>query len=191
MSKSGDDPKVKWLTSAKDSGEPKITNLADLLAVAYQIEIDAVDRYKVLADQMETHNNPELVAVFRDLARAEGIHAEEIRRQAGDIDVVAHARKVAKWGKGESPEEADLGAAHYLMTPWHALQMALAGEKRALAFFNKVVESTKDPKVLEMAKEFVEEEAEHVNLCYRLLRKYPAPEGEAWSEDPDPPMPQE
>jgi rubrerythrin len=104
---------------------------------------------------------------------------------------VAHARQMAKWRKGESPEEADLGEAHYLMTPWHALQMALAGEKRALAFFERVAESTKDPKVLDMAKEFVEEEAEHVNLCYRLLRKYPAPEGEAWSEDPDPPIPQE
>ena len=40
---------------------------------------DAVDRYKLLADQMETHNNPELVKIFRDLARAEGIHGEEIR----------------------------------------------------------------------------------------------------------------
>ncbi len=26
-----------------------------------------------------------------------------------------------------------------------------------------------------MAEEFVEEEAEHVNLVHRLLRKYPAP----------------
>ena len=120
---------------SKAAGAPKITSLADLFAVAYQIEADAVERYELLADQMETHNNPELVAVFRDLARAEGIHRDEIRRLAGDIDVVAHARQMAKWNRGESPEEADLGAAHYLMTPWHALQLALAGEKRALAFF--------------------------------------------------------
>jgi hypothetical protein len=33
----------------------------------------------------------------------------------------------------------------------------------------------------------VEEEAEHVNLVHRLLRKYPKP-GESWSEDPDPPV---
>src|SRR5579859_4347675 len=111
-----------------------IFSVADLLAVAYRIELDAVERYGVLADQMETHNNPELVKVFRDLARAEGIHAEEIRRLAGDIDVVAHARRVGQW-RGDSPEQADLSAAHYMMTPWHALQMALAGEKRALEFF--------------------------------------------------------
>ncbi len=65
----------------------RLRSLADLFAVAYQIEADAVERYKLLADQMETHNNPELMAVFRDLARAEGIHRDEIRRMAGDIDV--------------------------------------------------------------------------------------------------------
>lgn len=173
----------------KDTG-PKIDTLTDLLAAAYKIEADAVERYQMLADQMEVYNNPELVDVFRDLAKAEGFHAEEIRRQAGDIDVVAHARRIA-FGRGDSPEEVDMGAAHYMMTPWHALQMALAGEKRALAYFTEVVGTTKDPKVKEMAEEFVEEEAEHVNLCHRLLRKYPAPSGESWQDDPDPPVAQE
>jgi rubrerythrin len=167
------------------TGAPKITNLADLFAAAYQIEADAVERYEMLADQMETHNNTELVKVFRDLARAEGIHRDEIRRMAGDIDVVAHARRMAHW-HGESPEQADLSGAHYLMTPWHALQLALAGEQRALAFFTSIVETAKDAKVQAMAGEFVEEEAEHVNLVHRLLRKYPQPP-ESWSHDPDPP----
>ena len=57
---------------SRAAAAPKIASLADLFAVAYQIEADAVERYNLLADQMETHNNPELVAVFRDLARAEG-----------------------------------------------------------------------------------------------------------------------
>ena len=169
---------------------PTIRSLADLFAVAYQIEADAVERYEMLADQMETHNNPELVAMFRDLSRAEGIHRDEIRRLAGDIDVVAHARTVAKWGAGDSPEQADLAGAHYMMTPWHALQLALVGEQRALAFFTSVVESAKDPAIRKMAEEFVEEEAEHVNLVHRLLRRYPEPPA-SWSQDPDPPVPQE
>jgi rubrerythrin len=80
---------------SKPEGNPKVASLNDLLAVAYRIEIDAVDRYGMLADQMETHNNPDLAKVFRDLARAEGIHGEEIRRLAGDFDVATHARKVA------------------------------------------------------------------------------------------------
>ncbi len=175
----------------KTAGSPQITSLPDLLAIAWKIEADAVERYTVLADQMEVHNNTELAAVFRDLARAEGLHRDEIARQAGDIDVAQHAAKVAKWKKGDSPEEVDMSSAHYKMTPWHALQMALAGEKRALAYFEEVVATTKDPKIKEMAEEFVEEEAEHVNLCHRLLRRYPAPSGEAWKDDPDPAVGQE
>jgi rubrerythrin len=168
---------------------PKISSLADLFAVAYQIEADAVERYVTLAAQMEVHNNTDLVAAFRDLAKAEAIHRDEIRRLAGDIDVVGHARNIAMWDKGESPEQADLGAAHYLMTPWHALQLALAGEQRALAFFTSIVETTNDPVVRRMAEEFVEEEAEHVNLVNRLLLKHREP-GASWSDDPDPPSPQ-
>ena len=175
---------------SRSASAPKITSLADLFAVAYQIEADAVERYNVLADQMETHNNPELVVVFRDLARAEAIHRDEIRRLAGDIDVIAHAQRMAKWKRGESPEESDLGAAHYLMTPWHALQLALKGEERALAFFASIVESTTDPDIKKMAEEFREEEAEHVNLVHRLLRKYPMPP-ESWPEESDPPVSQE
>jgi rubrerythrin len=169
---------------------PTVDSVADLFTVAYQIEADAVDRYDLLADQMETHNNPELVAVFRDLSRAEGIHRDEIRRLAGNIDVVAYAQGLAKWSRGESPEAADLAGAHYLMTPWHALQLALAGEQRALAFFTAIVETAKDPAIKKVAEEFAEEEAEHVNLVHRLLRKYPKPPG-SWSNDDDPPTPQE
>ena len=100
---------------SKTPRTPKVASLSDLLAVAYQIEIDAVKRFNLLADQMETHNNPELVKVFRDLARAEGIHGEEIRRLAGDFDVVTHARRIAKFERSESPEEAELGPARCLV----------------------------------------------------------------------------
>lgn len=167
----------------------KIETLADLFGAAYRIEADAVERYRLLADQMEAFNNPELVTVFRDLEKAEAIHAEEIRRQAADIDVVAHAERIGRW-RGDSPEEADLSAAHYMMTPWHALQLALAGEKRALAFFRNIAETARDPKVKQMAEEFVEEEAEHVNLVHRLLRRYPPP-ASGWARDSDPPISQE
>ncbi len=190
MSASSDDQRATAQPGEPADG-PSVASLADLFAVAWQIEADAVERYLMLADQMETFSNAELARVFRDLARAEGIHRDEIQRMAGEIDVVAHARRLPDWSTGESPEKADLGEAHYLMTPWHALKMALAGEERALAYFQHVVATADDPRVREMAKEFVEEEAGHVELCHRLLRKYPAPQGDSWSEDPDPAAAQE
>ena len=170
---------------------PPIFSVADLLAIAYRMELDAVERYGLLADQMETHNNPELTKVFRDLSRAESIHAAEIREMAGDTDLNGRANALHSiWPKGESPEEVDLGAAHYLMTPWHALQLCLAGEKRALTFFTSIAETAKDAKVKEMAAELVEEEAEHVNLVYRLMRKYPEPT-DSWCQEGDPPAAQD
>jgi rubrerythrin len=169
---------------------PAIADLAELYAIAYRIESDAVERYDQLAGQMDTFNNPELAKIFRDLARAEGIHAEEIRRMAGDLDVVARARALDLWKADESPESADFAAAHYMMTPWHALQMALKGEERALAFFDHVVQTTTDDAVRKMAAEFVDEENEHVDLVRRLLRRYPEPTAH-WAEDPDPAVGQE
>lgn len=166
--------------------QPPISSLADLLAIAYRIEADAVQRYTLLADQMETHNNRELMLVFRDLARAEGLHAEEIRKLSSDPNLAERAERIPGWTRGDSPEEVDLGAAHYLMTPWHALQLSLAGEQRALDFFTSIADTATDAKVKEMAEEFVEEETEHVNLVHRLLRKYPKP-STSWSDDPDAP----
>lgn len=169
----------------QSSPSPVVTSVRDLLAIAYRIETDAVERYTMLADQMEAHNNPELTAVFRDLARAEGLHADEILRLANDPGLAEHASRLGNW-RGDSPEEVDLNSVHYMMTPWHALQLSLVGEQRALDFFKQIMESTADAKVKELASEFVEEEFEHVNLVHRLLRKYPRPSA-TWSDDPDAP----
>ena len=38
------------------AGAPKVGSLADLLAIAYQIEADAVTRHIMLAKQMEVYN---------------------------------------------------------------------------------------------------------------------------------------
>lgn len=174
---------MTWLASHA------VTSLTELLAVAYKIEVDAVERYTVLAESMKIHNSPGLARLFRDLANAEGMHAQEIRRRAGDVDVTADAARLGRLQVADSPEEAELDAAHYLMTPWHALQMALAAEQRALEFFSSVADSADDPGLRSMAAQFAEEEAGHVELVHRLLLKHRRPAGEApW--DPDPPRSQ-
>jgi len=164
-----------------------IDSPAALYALAYEIETDAVERYKLLAEQMETHNNVELTRIFLDLARAEGLHAEEICRMSGDLGVEAKDGPIGTW-RTESPESADLNSAHYLMTPRDALLMALAGEERALAFYSGLASAAGDPVVKKLAETFVDEELEHVELCRRLLRRYPLPSGASAGDDPDPPF---
>lgn len=175
---------------SQSTGAPEISSYEDLLAVAYQIEADAVERYDLLTEQMEVHNNLELAKIFSSLARAEAIHRDEILNMASEnFDIIEHARKIAKW-RGESPEEADLAQAHYLMTPWHALQLSLGAEQRALSFFQSIALTATIPEIKHMAIEFAKEEEEHVELVNRLLQKYPKPTA-SWADDPDPPNFQE
>ncbi len=64
-------------TDAEDRPtNPLITSMADLYTIAHQLEMDAVERYQMLADRMETHNHVELARMFLDLARTERLHAE-------------------------------------------------------------------------------------------------------------------
>lgn len=178
----------------KQDGEPQtvagpedIASVEELLAHAYLIEIDAHERYEMLADQMEVHNNPELAELFRKLAQHEQHHAEEILAQAGERELPRLSVSEQKWGETEGPEAAALDEAHYLMTPWHALQMALAAEERAYYFFDRIVGATDDPETKKWAMEFREEEAEHIRLVKELLERHPEP-AEGWDEDPDPPV---
>ena len=168
-------------------GPEAIDSVEELLAHAYMIEVDATDRYLMLADQMEVHNNLELAGLFRKLASHEEHHAQEILEQAKALKMPDLKPSEYKWGDFEAPEAAALDEAHYLMTPWHALQMALGAEQRAFAFFDRLVATAGDDGMRKWAEEFREEEAEHVRLVEDLLKRYPEPD-EGWADDPDPPV---
>lgn len=164
---------------------PPVTSVAALYGIAHRIEADAAERYALLADQMETHNNPDLARMFRDLARAERLHADKIRDLAGSIGIGEDGGPIGPW-KSDSPEAADLYAARYDLSPHDALQMALAAEERAFAFYTELAGSKVDRAVRDLATSFAEEEREHVALCHRLLERYP-PASAARPGDPDAP----
>ena len=45
---------------------PKLNSVAEFFAQALAIEGEATERYNLLADQMEVHNNKEIAAIFRE-----------------------------------------------------------------------------------------------------------------------------
>jgi rubrerythrin len=163
-----------------------IADTGDLLALAYQIEVEAVDRYHLLADQMDVCNNTELAGLFRKLADIEGLHARDLLEQAGGQDAIKVIDVIdLDWEGGDTPESIDLSKVHYLMTPWHAVQLALAAEKRAFAFFENLKNTVDDAELRAMAAEFADEERAHVDLMEAELAKYPQPEP-GWDDDLDP-----
>jgi rubrerythrin len=165
---------------------PEIASTDDLLACAHAMEVEAAERYEEFAAQMELHGNLEIAALFGKLAAIERKHAEAL---AGDL----HRRSVATGPRPalaragqEGLETAAGDTLHYLMTPTHALEIALANEQRAFAFFAALADRPLPAEVRRLADEFAAEEKEHIALVREWLGRLPksAPD---WDYDPDEP----
>ena len=158
--------------------------LEEFMAQALAMEREAVERYTELADAMETHNNREVAALFRTMAGYEALHAQRIQDDMNWVE--APAVPTGAWPAMEPPESVPSDEVHYLMHPWHALQLALAAEQRAEAFFGELARQATDEAVRRSALEMQAEEHEHVGLVQAWLAKVPVPSSD-WANDPDPP----
>ena len=159
--------------------------LADMMAHALAIERAAVDRYNALADVMEVHNNRAVTELFRKMAQIETRHVEQIVARMGWKSATA-APAPGPWAGIEEFECVPEDQVHYLMWPWHALQLALDAEQRAEAFYARVAETAGADAVRRAALELRDEEHEHVALVRAWLEQTPDP-GTDWADDPDPP----
>lgn len=165
-----------------------LEDLGTFLLHAVVLEDEAASRYDELADTMEVHHNDEVAALFRQMASFSRLHLNEARQHAAD-----HAGGLPDlkpwefdWPGAESPETGRTEAAHYLMTPHHALKLALAAEESAHNFYASVAERAGTAEIRELAAEFATEEAEHAAELREWLTRYPPPPP-AWDEDLDPP----
>jgi rubrerythrin len=157
---------------------------AAFMSRAYTIELEATERYAQFADQLDTHNNREVAQLFRKLADIEALHAKRILSEMNWPAMPALPPAYA-W-EGEAPETAPFASLHYLMQPWHALQIALGCELEAEKYYATIAASRAPKQVREAAKEMAAEEAEHVRLIRDWMKRVPKP-AKDWDEDPDPP----
>ena len=160
--------------------------LEEFMVQALAMEREAVERYSDFADQMETHNNREVAALFRTMAGYESKHAQEIMDQMGWKEPPLQALQGVRWAGFDAPEAPPIDAVHYLMQPWHALQLALAAEQRAEAFFGELARAATSDSVRKAALAMQAEEREHVELVRAWIAKVPEPDKD-WAHDPDPP----
>jgi rubrerythrin len=158
----------------------------ELMQQALAMEREAVARYNELADIMEVHNNHEVAELFRKMAVIEGHHVSGILSEMGWAEDMVAPRQPGVWASADAPESVPLDEMHYLMHPWHALQLALGAEQRAEAFFESMAQAATNDAVREAALEMRDEEAEHVALIQEWLARTPQPDPE-WAVDPDPP----
>ena len=161
-------------------------SIATLMTYALWLELDAVERYRELADAMEMHNNRDVSELFRKMAAIEGKHADKIMKQMAWTKVPPLPPGPSPWPGFESPETVAHEEVHYLMQPWHALSLALKGEERAHRFFARLASEATVPAVKRAATEMADEEREHVELVRSWMTKVPRPDDD-WRDDPDPP----
>lgn len=167
-------------------GEPAVPRtLEAFMQQALAMELEAAQRYAEFADAMEIHNNREVAEMFRKMATIEGKHAEQIMAEMGWREVPAMA-SVPAWEGFEGAETTPADEIHYLMRPWHVLQLALANEERAERFFAQLARAATVASVRKAALELQQEEREHIELIQAWLKKVPQPERD-WAIDPDPP----
>ena len=173
------------MTDAARPGEvPAFDTIAAFFAQALAIEVEAAERYALLADQMEVHNNAEIAAIFHKMAAVEAEHHSEIARRADEARV-AGAPANFRWTSPDGPEAAAFEDAHYLMTPRQALLLARFNEERAVLYFEAIAGAATDPEVAALAAEMARDERSHVMWVDQWLEKF-APDVADWDDDADP-----
>jgi rubrerythrin len=164
-----------------------INDIAELLGHALALEIEATERYADLAELMEAHNNTDVSELFVKMAEIEKLHVEHIIEMTNKHNMTDLPKSEWKWVSPEGPETTNPEDLHYLMQPYHALQLALINEQRAYEYYSQVANNTQDSETRSLASELATEEEEHVALVKVWLKKYPKVDDD-WDYDDDPPL---
>lgn len=152
-----------------------IRSTAELYAHALAMEAEAADRYVELAVRMLDEGNREIAELFWKLGRAEGEHYAALLRKAAQMVLPSLPRGAYRWIDAGGPETAAQELVFRLMTPRHALAIALDAERRARDFFNAAARTAADPAVRALAREMAAEENEHIVSLLEQIERTPAP----------------
>ena len=145
----------------------------ELYAHAIAIEREAAERYAEFAERMADLGNEPLAELFGRLAGFEAEHLDALLRRTEGVALPELGTSEYRWLDAGVPETAARELIFRLMTPRHALAIALEAEKRAQVFFEHVFMTADDPAVRALAQEMAAEEQEHAGMVERLLERTP------------------
>ncbi|TAD89105.1 MAG: rubrerythrin [Alphaproteobacteria bacterium] len=150
-------------------------DVGTFLAYAIRLEEDAAQRFADLAEAMKIYGNADVAQFFARMAQFSRMHLEEARKRAAFHTVPSIPANEFCWPGDESPEATSMEGSHYLMTLDYAFDLALESEERGYAFYATVFDRTTDSDVKVLAREFRDEEAEHVAELKRWMTKLNLP----------------
>ncbi len=152
-------------------GGLKIDSLDEFLNFALLVEDDAAVHYEQLADAMKKHGNAEVAELFAKLAGYSRLHYEEARQRMVSHAVPVKVPALSQWPDNVTPERTALWAGDAHLSRLDALKVALQGERRGYEFYYAVANTNSDAAICAVAKEFVKEEAEHVEALKQWIAR--------------------
>lgn len=146
-----------------------VASIEELMGIAVAMEAEAARRYEQLARRTEGLDQPELVALFRELARLERDHERGLAAWAGREGRAAPVPAQFSWRLPETfGDEAD----ERPLDPYQALAIAVRNEERAFAFYAYLSAMCADQGELRTrADALAREELQHVALLRGLRRR--------------------
>jgi rubrerythrin len=147
---------------ARDAGDAHMQTVEEFLAHAILLEKEAAERYGELADSMDSAGNREVAKLFRQLSEYSRMHMADATARAGFRQIPDISAGNLGWSDFENAETAAIWAADPMIGREQALDIALEAEMAGHAYYKSVLDTTTDPEIKAMAKEFVLEESEHV-----------------------------
>jgi hypothetical protein len=141
------------------------------LAHAVQLERDAARRFEDLTHSMQSVGNHELEALFRRLGEFSRLHLKAATSRSGFQTLPNMQPQEFQWPDGITPEAVSWRGVDGALDAVAALELALEGEECGFRFYRSIAESSENPEVVRMAREFANEEGEHVAELQRWIAR--------------------
>lgn len=165
----------------------RISSKADLLARTLAMLSETVERYDLFADQMEVVNNPVAEEIFKWLSQKQSERTAVVEQLAEGMALPHISPWDYDWDDAINTSVPGWTSAHYMMTPYHTLSLAMDVEQSAAEFFHQVEQGTEDPALQKLARGFAREADSYRDYLNRERQQHPLPEA-GWDEDEDPPQ---
>jgi rubrerythrin len=153
---------------------PGIAKVEEFYAHALAIEREAADRYAEYEDYFASRGEDTLAGLCRNLALAEREHFDELAHACKHLTLPVIAAADYRWLEAAAPETPARELLYRVATPLQLLEIALAAELRARAFFVWVAQTAPLHEVQELASIMAAEEVEHVRWVRQALEYHAA-----------------
>jgi rubrerythrin len=157
-----------------------IGTIAECYAHAMAIEREGAARYAEFAELMGERGEEATAALFERLAHFDARHAETLAARASGLTLPRVSAVEHSW-VDDAPPESVSHELFQLLTPHHAISIALTNAQRTRALFEDVRASNSDPETQRLAAEISADGTEKIRHLREALSRTPAPV--LWNED--------